>query len=46
MADHIPRLVQGVRGSQAQPEDLTTQLALIITSQNFLQVHPQCQSGS
>ncbi|XP_029623765.1 talin-2 isoform X1 [Salmo trutta] len=37
MADHIPRLVQGVRGSQAQPEDLTTQLALIITSQNFLQ---------
>ncbi|XP_045564986.1 talin-2 isoform X2 [Salmo salar] len=36
MADHIPRLVQGVRGSQAQPEDLTTQLALIITSQNFL----------
>uniref|UniRef100_A0A4W5Q2D4 Talin 2a n=1 Tax=Hucho hucho TaxID=62062 RepID=A0A4W5Q2D4_9TELE len=37
MADHIPRLVQGVRGSQAQPEDLTTQLALIIASQNFLQ---------
>uniref|UniRef100_A0AAZ3RBZ9 FERM domain-containing protein n=1 Tax=Oncorhynchus tshawytscha TaxID=74940 RepID=A0AAZ3RBZ9_ONCTS len=37
MADHIPRLVQGVRGSQAQPEDLTTQLALITTSQNFLQ---------
>uniref|UniRef100_A0A8C7UVB5 Talin 2a n=1 Tax=Oncorhynchus mykiss TaxID=8022 RepID=A0A8C7UVB5_ONCMY len=37
MADHIPQLVQGVRGSQAQPEDLTTQLALIITSQNFLQ---------
>uniref|UniRef100_A0A674EHD1 Talin 2a n=1 Tax=Salmo trutta TaxID=8032 RepID=A0A674EHD1_SALTR len=37
MADHIPRLVQGVRGSQAQPEDLTTQLTLIITSQNFLQ---------
>uniref|UniRef100_A0A8C7V7N7 Talin 2a n=1 Tax=Oncorhynchus mykiss TaxID=8022 RepID=A0A8C7V7N7_ONCMY len=37
IADHIPQLVQGVRGSQAQPEDLTTQLALIITSQNFLQ---------
>uniref|UniRef100_A0A8C8LRP7 Talin 2 n=1 Tax=Oncorhynchus tshawytscha TaxID=74940 RepID=A0A8C8LRP7_ONCTS len=28
---------KGVRGSQAQPEDLTTQLALITTSQNFLQ---------
>uniref|UniRef100_A0A8C7D9L3 Talin-2 n=1 Tax=Oncorhynchus kisutch TaxID=8019 RepID=A0A8C7D9L3_ONCKI len=37
MAEHIPQLVQGVRGSQAQPEDLTTQLSLIITSQNFLQ---------
>ncbi|CAB1339185.1 unnamed protein product [Coregonus sp. 'balchen'] len=37
VADHIPRLVQGVRGSQVQPEDLSTQLALIIASQNFLQ---------
>lgn len=38
MADHIPQLVQGVRGSQAQAEDLGAQLALINSSQNFLQV--------
>ncbi|KAJ3593552.1 hypothetical protein NHX12_005886 [Muraenolepis orangiensis] len=37
VADHIPQLVQGVRGSQAQPEALSAQLALIIASQNFLQ---------
>ncbi|XP_041082285.1 talin-2 isoform X1 [Polyodon spathula] len=37
VADYIPQLVQGVRGSQAQPEDLSAQLALIIASQNFLQ---------
>lgn len=37
VADHIPHLVQGVRGSQAQAEDLSAQLALIISSQNFLQ---------
>ncbi|XP_064421922.1 talin-2 [Latimeria chalumnae] len=37
IADHIPQLVQGVRGSQSQPEDLSAQLALIIASQNFLQ---------
>ncbi|KAM4602993.1 talin-2 [Polymixia lowei] len=37
VADHIPQLVQGVRGSQAQPEDLSAQLTLIIASQNFLQ---------
>uniref|UniRef100_A0A8C4THN0 Talin 2a n=1 Tax=Erpetoichthys calabaricus TaxID=27687 RepID=A0A8C4THN0_ERPCA len=37
VADHIPQLVQGVRGSQAHPEDLSAQLALIIASQNFLQ---------
>ncbi|MGH0175607.1 UNVERIFIED_CONTAM: hypothetical protein FKN15_076359, partial [Acipenser sinensis] len=37
VADYIPQLVQGVRGSQAQPEDLSAQLTLIIASQNFLQ---------
>ncbi|XP_063169958.1 talin-2 isoform X2 [Candoia aspera] len=37
VADHIPQLVQGVRGSQAQAEDLGAQLALINSSQNFLQ---------
>ncbi|XP_034725628.1 talin-2a isoform X1 [Etheostoma cragini] len=37
VADHIPQLVQGVRGSQAKPEDLSAQLGLIIASQNFLQ---------
>lgn len=38
VADHIPQLVQGMRSSQAQPEDLSAQLALIIASQSFLQV--------
>lgn len=38
VADHIPQLVQGMRGSQAHPEDLGAQLALIIASQSFLQV--------
>uniref|UniRef100_UPI00398ED945 talin-2 isoform X3 n=1 Tax=Pristiophorus japonicus TaxID=55135 RepID=UPI00398ED945 len=37
VADYIPQLVQGVRGSQAEPENLSAQLALIIASQNFLQ---------
>ncbi|XP_015742916.1 talin-2 isoform X2 [Python bivittatus] len=37
VADHIPQLVQGVRGSQTQAEDLGAQLALINSSQNFLQ---------
>ncbi|XP_051578035.1 talin-2-like [Myxocyprinus asiaticus] len=37
VADHIPQLVQGVRGSQGQPEDGSAQLALIIASENFLQ---------
>uniref|UniRef100_A0A8B9LGQ0 Talin 2b n=1 Tax=Astyanax mexicanus TaxID=7994 RepID=A0A8B9LGQ0_ASTMX len=37
VADHIPQLVQGMRSSQAQPEDLSAQLTLIIASQSFLQ---------
>ncbi|KAE8617177.1 hypothetical protein XENTR_v10008999 [Xenopus tropicalis] len=37
VADHIPQLVQGVRSSQAQAEDLSAQLTLIVSSQNFLQ---------
>ena len=37
MADHIPQLVQGMRSSQAQPEELSAQLALIMASQSFLQ---------
>ncbi|XP_032088293.1 talin-2 [Thamnophis elegans] len=37
VADHIPQLVQGVRGSQAQAEDLGAQLTLINSSQSFLQ---------
>ncbi|XP_061451986.1 talin-2 isoform X3 [Rhineura floridana] len=37
VADHIPQLVQDVRGSQAQAEDLSAQLALINSSQIFLQ---------
>lgn len=38
VADSIPHLVQGMRSSQAQPEELGAQLALIIASQSFLQV--------
>uniref|UniRef100_A0A4W4G1H2 Talin 2b n=1 Tax=Electrophorus electricus TaxID=8005 RepID=A0A4W4G1H2_ELEEL len=30
VADHIPQLVHGMRSSQAQPEDLSAQLTLII----------------
>uniref|UniRef100_A0A3Q3JC77 FERM domain-containing protein n=1 Tax=Monopterus albus TaxID=43700 RepID=A0A3Q3JC77_MONAL len=37
VADSIPQLVQGMRSSQAQPEELGAQLALIMASQNFVQ---------
>nr|XP_043867812.1 talin-1 isoform X1 [Solea senegalensis]XP_043867813.1 talin-1 isoform X1 [Solea senegalensis]XP_043867814.1 talin-1 isoform X1 [Solea senegalensis]XP_043867815.1 talin-1 isoform X1 [Solea senegalensis]XP_043867816.1 talin-1 isoform X1 [Solea senegalensis] len=37
VAEQIPHLVQGVRGSQAQPDSPSAQLALIGASQNFLQ---------
>ncbi|OXB79125.1 UNVERIFIED_CONTAM: hypothetical protein H355_006584 [Colinus virginianus] len=37
VADQIPMLVQGVRGSQSQPDSPSAQLALIAASQNFLQ---------
>uniref|UniRef100_A0A4W6C8X3 Talin 2 n=1 Tax=Lates calcarifer TaxID=8187 RepID=A0A4W6C8X3_LATCA len=37
LADSIPQLVQGMRSSQAQPEELGAQLVLIMASQSFLQ---------
>ncbi|XP_046890081.1 talin-2 isoform X2 [Hypomesus transpacificus] len=37
VADHIPQLVQGMRSSQAEPEELSAQLTLIMASQSFLQ---------
>ncbi|XP_030222720.1 talin-2 isoform X6 [Gadus morhua] len=37
VADCIPQLVQGMRSSQAQPDELSAQLALIMASQSFLQ---------
>uniref|UniRef100_A0A673CVK1 FERM domain-containing protein n=1 Tax=Sphaeramia orbicularis TaxID=375764 RepID=A0A673CVK1_9TELE len=37
VADSIPHLVQGMRSSQAQPEELGAQRALIMASQSFLQ---------
>uniref|UniRef100_A0A8C5F7V3 Talin 1 n=1 Tax=Gadus morhua TaxID=8049 RepID=A0A8C5F7V3_GADMO len=37
VAEQIPQLVQGVRGSQSQPDSPSAQLALIGASQNFLQ---------
>lgn len=38
VAEQIPQLVQGVRGSHSQPDSPSAQLALISASQNFLQV--------
>lgn len=46
VADSIPHLVQGMRSSQAQPEELGAQLALIIASQSFLQVILSTQSAT
>uniref|UniRef100_A0A8C7E281 Talin 1 n=1 Tax=Naja naja TaxID=35670 RepID=A0A8C7E281_NAJNA len=50
VADQIPMLVQGVRGSQSQPDSPSAQLALIAASQNFLQVSrrsgPSPQGGA
>ncbi|CAB1313811.1 unnamed protein product [Coregonus sp. 'balchen'] len=37
VANHIPQLVQGMRSNQAQPEELSAQIALIMASQSFLQ---------
>ncbi|CAM9487463.1 talin-2 [Lampetra fluviatilis] len=37
VADHVPQLVQGWRGSQSQPDSPSAQLALITASHNFLQ---------
>ncbi|KAM6228558.1 talin-1-like isoform 2-T3 [Spheniscus humboldti] len=37
VAEQIPMLVQGVRGSRSQPDSPSAQLALIAASQNFLQ---------
>lgn len=45
VADSIPQLVQGMRSSQSQPEELGAQLALIMASQSFLQVRTIKLSG-
>ncbi|KAL6421997.1 hypothetical protein ACFW04_010831 [Cataglyphis niger] len=37
IAQHIPRLVSGVKGTQAQPDNPTAQLNLINASEQFLQ---------
>ncbi|KAM9590959.1 talin-1-like isoform 1-T1 [Morphnus guianensis] len=37
VAEQIPMLVQGMRGSQSQMDSASAQLALIVASQNFLQ---------
>lgn len=37
IAQHIPRLVSGVKGTQAQPDNSTAQLNLINASEQFLQ---------
>jgi hypothetical protein len=38
MADHIPSLVEGVKGTLSNPENPATQLNLINASEQFLQV--------
>ena len=38
VAEHIPKLVQGVRDYVQQPDNLGVQLALINASQHFIQV--------
>lgn len=47
VADHIPQLVQGSEGAKLKQKTWSAQLALIISSQNFLQVlqqHSACSS--
>lgn len=41
MADNIPRLVEGVKGTLSNPENPATQLNLINASEQFLQVCDQ-----
>lgn len=38
LAEHIPALVQGVKGTLAQPDSATAQLNLISASHQFVQV--------
>jgi talin len=38
MADHIPSLVEGVKGTLSNPENTAAQLNLISASEQFLQV--------
>jgi talin len=38
MADHIPSLVEGVKGTLSNPENTAAQLNLINASEQFLQV--------
>jgi talin len=38
MADHIPSLVEGVKGTLSNPENPAAQLNLINASEQFLQV--------
>jgi talin len=44
MADHIPSLVEGVKGTLSDPENPAAQLNLINASEQFLQVceWPRC----
>jgi talin len=41
MADHIPSLVEGVKGTLSNPENPAAQLNLINASEQFLQVCEQ-----
>lgn len=43
LAEHIPALIQGVKGTMAQPDSATAQLNLINASHQFLQVIYVCQ---
>jgi talin len=38
VAEHVPKLVEGVKGTMARPQDPEAQLSLIEISESFLQV--------
>jgi talin len=44
LGEHVPRLVEGVKGTMARPQDSETQLTLIEISETILQVWHQCVS--
>ncbi len=46
VAEHIPKLIRGIRDCMQQPDNLSTQLALINASQHFIQPGAELISAS